>query len=207
MHRWLLAACLIGSVFLASASVRAENSKPFVDVSACIARGHFKRATCLDAFDDAWEVYRERTPQFRTREQCNAQFKVCVVFNPPVIAGRVSPRLTPANVRYAPPLLGVVLSEDGFAVQVLIDTTRKPLGAGVPARRTSQQQSVRRSFSGNNFAPPTGSFTSSRPLPGATSQGVTDEIISSPLPVDAPGETSLDGVSTFPVPENRRRKR
>jgi Protein of unknown function (DUF1190) len=150
---------------LASTAI-AQPPRSFVDMGACM-RGHFKRTTCVEAFEDAWEVYRDRAPKFKTRDQCNAQFKVCVVYNPPSAAGRPFKRLTVANLSYSPPFLGVVLANDGVAVQVLIDTTRKTLGVGVPARRSalSKPAEKKRSFSGDNFAPPSGEFTQKLALP------------------------------------------
>jgi uncharacterized protein YgiB involved in biofilm formation len=185
--------------------VKAQPPRSFVDVGACM-RGSFKRATCIEAFDDAWEVYRDRAAKFKTRDQCNAQFKVCVVFNPPSAAGRPVKRLTPANLNYAPPFLGVVLASDGVAVQVLIDTTRKTLGVGVPSRRNESQKSntKKRGFAGDNFAPLTGAFTSSQPTAPEMSSG--EQQSSSPQ-IDAPSATSLDGVSSYPVPANRRRNK
>jgi hypothetical protein len=183
----------------------AQPPRSFVDIGACM-RGSFKRATCLGAFEDAWEVYRERAPKFKTRDQCNAQFKVCVVFNPPSATGRPLKRLTVANLSYSPPFLGVVLANDGVAVQVLIDTTRKTLGVGVPARRSalSKPAEKKRSFSGDNFAPPSGEFKPPEltfPEIGATSP-------QSSLPqIDAPSNISQDGVSSYPVPANRRRNK
>ncbi len=183
-------------------AVFAEGESRFIDINACM-RGSFKRTTCIEAFDDAWDVYRERAPKFRTREKCNAEFKVCVVFNPPAIAGRPAPRLTPANLSYAPPLLGVVMSKDGTALQVLIDTTRRSLGVGVPSRRTPAPQAKTRSFSGNNFGPQAGSFTG----PEQAVPAQMPETTSQNLAIDAPGATSLNGVSSYPVPANRRRNK
>jgi Protein of unknown function (DUF1190) len=191
-------------IFASSPSF-AQPPRSFIDVGACM-RGSFKRATCLEAFEDAWEVYRERAPKFKTRDQCNAQFKVCVVYNPPSAAGRPFKRLTVANLSYSPPFLGVVLANDGVAVQVLIDTTRKTLGVGVPARRSalSKPAEKKRSFSGDNFAPPSGEFKPPdliHPEIGATS-------LQSSLPqIDAPSNISQDGVSSYPVPANRRRNK
>ncbi len=179
-----------------------EAENRFIDVNACM-RGSFKQSTCMEAFDDAWDVYRERAPKFKTREKCNAEFKVCVVFNPPAFAGRPAPRLTPANLSYAPPLLGVVMSKDGTALQVLIDTTRRSLGVGVPSRRALAPQAKLRSFSGNNFGPQSGSFTA--PLQEMPVQ--TPETTFEGTPVDAPGAISLEGISSYPVPANRRRNK
>ncbi len=201
LARWLALFIFAGSPSIA------QPPRSFIDVGACM-RGSFKRVTCIEAFEDAWEVYRERVPKFKTREQCNAQFKVCVVFNPPSEAGRPPKRLTPANLNYAPPFLGVVLSSDGVALQVLVDTTRKSLGVGVPARSKTTtaniQKQKKRSFSGDNFAPSTGAFTSS--------QSIQSEISSSDAQsftpqIDAPNATSLEGVSSYPVPANRRRNK
>jgi uncharacterized protein YgiB involved in biofilm formation len=183
----------------------AQPPRSFIDVGACM-RGSFKRATCLEAFDDAWEVYRDRAPKFKTRDQCNAQFKVCVVYNPPSAAGRPFKRLTVANLSYSPPFLGVVLANDGVAVQVLIDTTRKTLGVGVPARRNISGKATpkKRSFAGDNFAPPTGGFTSPQP---ASPEIISSEQQSLAPQIDAPSNISQDGVSSYPVPANRRRNK
>ena len=173
----------------------AENQRRFIDVSACM-RGAFKRATCIEAFDDAWDVYREHAPKFKTREKCNAEFKVCVVFNPPAISGKPAQRLTPTNLNYAPPLLGVVLSKDGNALQVLIDTTRRSLGVGVPSRRKPLMQAKPRNKHGLTPDLQSGGFTSPTP-----------EITPISPQIDAPEITSLDGVSSYPVPANRRRNK
>lgn len=188
---------------LASSPSFAQPPRSFVDIGACM-RGSFKRAVCIEAFEDAWEVYRERAPKFKTRDQCNAQFKVCVVFNPPSAAGKPLKRLTVANLSYSPPFLGVILANDGVAVQVLIDTTRKTLGVGVPARSgaASKPAAKKRSFSGDNFAPPSGEFKSPELFPPET--GATSSQSSLPQ-IDAPSTISLDGVSSYPVPANRRR--
>ncbi len=197
--RWLFA------LFLSSAATcdaLAEADKRFIDINACM-RGSFSQKVCTDAFDDAWDVYSERAPKFKTREKCNMEFKVCVVFNPPAIAGRPAPRLTPDNVSYAPPLLGIVMSKEGSALQVLIDTTRRSLGVGVPSRRTPPPQAKPRSFSGNNFGPQSGSFT----LPEQRVPMLVPQTTLENLPIDAPGVSSLEGVSSYPVPASRRRNK
>ena len=183
----------------------------FPSVYECVFKAKLAKKTCIDAFDDAWDVYRERAPQFKTRAECNARFKVCVVFNPPSYGGRPPPPITPDKVTYAPPLLGVVLSDTGDALQVLIDTTRKPLVGGVPQRNAKKPEAQKPGFSGGNFAPPTGSFvprsrdTSGRYVdtPDEASAGQP----STAPQIDAPGAVSIDGVSSYPVPESRRRKR
>ena len=181
----------------------------FPSVYECTIIGHFPRKTCIDAFDDAWDVYRERVPRFRTRAECNAQFKVCVVFNAPSYGGRPPPPLKPADVTYAPPLLGVVMSQTGEALQVQVDTTRKPLVGGVPLRNAAKPDARRPGFSGGDFAPPSGAFVPrQRSIEGRYIDAPAEPGLSATAPViDAPGATSLDGVSSFPVPENRRRKR
>ena len=133
----LIAAALGAAILAACPGVAAERLT-FPSVYECTIIGHFTRKTCIDAFDDAWDVYRERVPRFRTRAECNAQFKVCVVFNAPSYGGRPPPPLKPADVTYAPPLLGVVMSQTGEALQVQVDTTRKPLVGGVPLRNAAK---------------------------------------------------------------------
>lgn len=179
----------------------------------CVFMGKLPKATCIDAFDDAYDVYRERTPRYRTRAECNALYKVCVVFNPPSYGGRPPPPLKPSEVTYAPPFLAVVLSPEGEARQVLIDTTRKALIGGVPQRTAPDAKTRPPSFAGSNFAPPAGAFVPRKRGPDGRYADAPDEAGASalpdeaPLPTDAPGAVSLDGVSSYPVPESRRRKR
>ncbi len=181
----------------------------YANVYECVFRGHFSKKACIDAFDDAWDVYRERAPRFKTRPECNARYKVCVVFNPPSYGGRPPPPITPAQVTYAPPLLSVVLSASGDALQVLIDTSRKPLVGGVPQRNAAKPAIGKPGFSGTNFAPPPGTFVPrQRNIEGRYADTPDEAGLSAGAPqIDAPGEISLDGVSSYPVPESRRRKR
>ena len=182
----------------------------------CVYMAKLPKAVCIDAFDDAYDVYRERTPRYKTRAECNALYKVCVVFNPPSYGGRPPPPLKPAEVTYAPPFLAVVLSPGGEALQVLIDTTRKPLIGGVPQRTAPDARARPPSFAGTNFAPPAGAFIPRKRGPDGRYADAPNEVGGSALegggpagdlPIDAPGVTSLDGVSSYPVPESRRRKR
>ena len=194
---------------LSASSSRAQTPAAYANVYECVFKARLSKKTCIDAFDDAWDVYRERAPRFKTRAECNARFKVCVVFNPPSYGGRPPPSMTPAQVTYAPPLLSVVLSSAGDALQVLIDTSRKPLSGGVPQRNAAKPDLRKPGFSGGNFAPPPGAFVPrQRNLDGRYTDTPDEAGISAAAPqIDAPGETSLDGVSSYPVPESRRRRR
>ncbi len=205
---WLGCAIAASGLFLPKQAQAAE-SKAYSSVYECVFKGHLPKKTCIDAFDDAWDVYRERAPRFKTRIECNAIYKVCVVFNPPGFGGRPAPPLKASEVTYAPPLLSVALSNTGDALEVLIDTTRKPLAGGVPRRNAPIAPNKPAGFVGSNFAPPIGSFVPRKRDEDWRYLDAPDQagISATPAQIDAPGASSLDGVSSFPVPENRRRKR
>ena len=193
---------------------RKTPANSYGSVYDCIYKAKLTKAVCIDAFDDAYDVYRERTPRYKTRAECNALYKVCVVFNPPSYGGGPPPPLKVSEVTYAPPFLGVVLSPEGEALQVLIDTTRKALIGGVPQRTAPDAKTRPPSFAGANFAPPAGAFVPRRRDQAGRyidapdqAGGAIEGSGSAEVPIDAPGLTSLDGVSSYPVPESRRRKR
>jgi hypothetical protein len=180
----------------------------FSSIPECIAKGRLKRALCTDAFKTALDIYRETAPRFKTRDACNLEFRVCVIFNPPGPRGEPPQRLSPGNLTFSPPLIAFGVSDAAGTVQALVDVTRHPLREAVPIQSYSKGAAAASGFGKGPVQPPTRAFSAPEAdSPQADSAGSTDTagaVLAAPI-IDSPGKTSLEGVQSYPVPAYRRR--